>query len=282
MRAQNMFIFLLPSVWQDWKVFDRMRRMKTAFLGQGVWRLGTAIVCAAMFGLSSAWGFDVTAGEVLRYKVFWGPLNVGTAELSYVPQGEPFNQPGGYVLQARVKSETMLMDMDDLWRSVGRHGTHPFTPQRYEVVQRENDYTANKTMAFSGKKVSYTNHKDPKDTEKPITWNGKDRDPLSTVYAWRFAGQSALESSVSTSVIGLKRPFTLNKQAARKTTLTLRGKTLPVWQVDMVSTSRRAGKEPSQTRWTIWLQDDADLTPLQIVGQTKFGTFRAQLENTKR
>lgn len=250
--------------------------MKTAFLSRALWLTGTAYALTLGF-VTSAHAFDITRGEVLRYRVFWGFFEVGTAELDYTPQGAAFGKAGGYALQARVTSDTPLMDMDDLWRSVGTHAAKPFTPQRYEVVQRENTYTANKLMAFEGKKVTYTNHKDATDTAPALAWDRKTRDPLSTVYAWRQAGKPVLESVGETSVIGLKRPFTLQRNKAEHTTLQLRGQTVPVWKVDLTSITTKKGKE-RHSDWTIWLEDTDDLTPLQIVGVTKFGTFRAQLK----
>lgn len=246
--------------------------MKGRFLFVGLWLLGIVV------GAMPVHAIDLTVGEVLRYKVFWGPLTVGTAELSYVPQGAGFGQKGGYVVQARVKSDTTLMTMDDLWRTVGQHGGRVFTPQRYEVVQAENQYTSNKLMQFKGKKVSYTNFKDKADVEPSLVWNGKTRDPLSTVYAWRHGGVAVLGVSETAAVVGLKRTMRLERNAAVQEVLQVRGRDVPVWKVDMLATSARVGKKPAKSGWTVWLDQTENLVPVQIVGRTAFGTFRAQLE----
>jgi|GEM_PF-4238368 len=242
--------------------------MRRLILTLGLWLLGTMPALA----------FDTSTGEVLRYNVYWGPLEVGHAQLQYVPQGGGFGDPSGYTLTARVWDSTVFLDLDDTWRAVGSHAKGAmFKPIRYEAHQHENDYKADKVMAFDAHdgKVVYTNHIDAHDTAKPVAWDGKVRDVLSALYAWRTQGLDAIKAGGSVPVVGLKKEFTLVKTPGRQEAVTLRGQDVKVWRVDI--STRGSGKHEDAGVWTVRLRDDASLVPVQITADTKFGTFRAVL-----
>lgn len=242
--------------------------MKRMILALGLWLLGTAQVLA----------FDVDAGEVLRYNVYWGPLHVGHAQLEYVPQGA-FGASKGYVITARAWDSSSFINLDDTWRVTGKHGAKAaaFTPVRYEAKQKENSYVADKVVNFDPKRrtINYANLHDPSDKAEPLPWNKGMRDVLSALYAWRADGAEALEKPMENEVITVKKPFVLSKAPAKLETVTMRGESVDVWRVDI--TGKTPGKDDAET-WIVRLRNDATLAPVQITARTKFGNFRAVLE----
>lgn len=223
----------------------------------------------------SAQAFDMRESESLRYKVSWGPLNVGRAELDYVPQKS--SKGLEYALRAKVKDESALLDMDDLWQSKGVHGKNAFTPSLYEALQKENSYRADKRVTFDAKdgKILYLNRRDAHDVVEPRVWDGAMRDALSAIYAWRLVEIKELQKSAKVEVMGVKRPFTLMRAPARKEEVMMSNKKVTVWSVDL--TTAVDGKL-SKDNWTVMLRDDGKLTPVMVVARTKFGTFRATLK----
>jgi hypothetical protein len=235
-------------------------------MGKLIWILGLWLV-----GIAPAMALDMNTPEMLRYKVYWGFVRVGTAQLDYVPS------PNSYVLRALVKDTSSLIDMDDSWESRGSHtAAKPFTPSVYSIKQAENSYRADKTMTFDAKSktVVYANKIDPTDKAEPLPL-GEARDVLATVYAWRMSGLAAVQNPDETNMVSLKRFLTLKRGAGVKTSLTVGDKTYDVWRVQLttVKDTGKAGKDV----WTVYVTDDANLLPLQIIASTKFGTFKAIL-----
>lgn len=232
------------------------------FMVMGMW----------LVGIANALAFDIQAGEVLRYDVYWGPLPVGKAQLEYVPDGNH-----GYVLKGRAWDQSMLLDLDDTWQVAGVHTAKmPFVPVTFDALQKENDYRADKQLVFDAKKkrIAYTNRRDANDKVAPLAWDGTMRDVLSALYAWRVDGLDELERGGTLPVIAVKRPFELTKRAAKKEVVTIRGEEVPVWRVDIVA--KTPGKDDAQT-WIMRLRADETLAPVQAVVQTKFGSFKLVL-----
>lgn len=223
----------------------------------------------------SAHAFDMRRAEVLNYQVSWGPLSVGRAELMYMPEKSP--ESDGYSIRARVRDDSALLELDDVWQSRGHHQKTFFTPSTYEALQRENSYRADKLVSFDAKAkaVTYLNRRSEHDKIAPLAWDGAMRDPLSAVYAWRLDSVQEMRQPSTIEVMGVKRPFTLIKQAARRETFSYAGKKVDVWSVDL---NTSVDGKLSKDSWTIKLRDDGRLTPIVVVARTKFGTFRATLE----
>lgn len=242
--------------------------MIRAILILALWLLGTA---------GSAWAFDVGQHEVLRYTVQWGFLTAGKADIEYTP-GVEKNGLTPYVLEVRVQDSSILLDMQDSWRSEGHHSAaRPFVPDRYVVVQHENSYRADKVMTFDAvkKQVTYQNRLHDYDKADPVPWEGMMRDAMSAVYSWRLKGAEALGQADRVEVMGVKRPFTLVKGAAKKEQIVLKGKSVEVWSVPFAT---EVDGKASRDSWVVQLRDDAVLTPVRIVARNKFGTFRAVLK----
>lgn len=238
--------------------FGKMPTMKTWVWMIGLWLLGTAPVAA----------LDVAKPEMLNFRVYWGPLRVGDAQLSYAPQGKT------YSLTASMKDDSALIDLHDTWQSQGQHrGGKVFLPDSYHVVQAENDYRADKTMTFDRKagKVIYKNNRDASDVAEPLPLEGA-RDVLATVYAWRVAGMTELGQAARVPVVSLKKTMTLHRSAGVRESVRLDGRDVPAWRVDMRSETN--GK-PGKDSWSVYVSDSPEMVPLKIVAKTKFGTFRA-------
>lgn len=236
-----------------------------------IWITGLWLV-----GIGQAFAFDLNAPETLKYNVSWGPIRVGSAQLEYQPAAQ-----GAYTLTAAVKDDSSLIDLNDTWQSLGSHKAgQPFMPAIYSVKQAENSYRADKTMTFDTKSgmVSYLNRIDLGDAVQPFAFEGA-RDALATAYAWRMGGLPEVQKAAQVSIVTIKKLVVLQREAGVRETLALNGKDIPVWRVRM--TTVKDGKTAKDS-WTVYLSDDANLTPVQIVASTKFGTFRATLLNHGR
>lgn len=224
----------------------------------------------------------LTRGETLSYAVWWGPVQVGEATLTYTPQGLPGTATFGYVLDAQVWDTTPLITLRNAWRAQGLHSTKVrFSSRSYSALQQENDYRADKLVTFNPKtrKITYLNRRDATDTMPPLKWQpGKAsslRDAFSTVYAWRVGSAAALQKPATQQVMGLKRPFKLVRSAAVSSTITVRNQSVNAHLVTLALTNDDG--TPSRDLWRFWLSADAALTPLKIQAKNKFGTFTAIL-----
>ncbi|PZP39429.1 MAG: hypothetical protein DI585_04100 [Pseudomonas fluorescens] len=235
--------------------------MKTIIWSMGLWLLGIAPVAA----------LDLRTPETLAYSVYWGPVKMGAAQLTYTPE------KGRYTLRAEVKDNSSLIDLSDSWESRGVHTEKaPFRPEVYHVKQAENSYRADKTMTFdrAAKVVRYQNHIDATDEVEPLPLVDA-RDVLATVYTWRLRGDEEVMRGANVPMVSLKREITLKREAGVRETLKVGKRTLPVWKVQMRTIK---GTKPSKDTWTVYLTDDAAMVPVRIVAATKFGTFRAELD----
>lgn len=231
-----------------------------------VWSVGLWLV-----GIGPLAAMDITQPETLRYRLYWGPLTVGYAQLEYVPQGDR------YRVKAEVKDDSRLIDLHDVWQVEGQHtAKRAFVPEVYKVKQAENNYRADKAMVFDRKagQVVYTNYLDPSDTAEPLVL-GEARDVLSTVYAWRQASDAEIGKAERLPMVSLKREIVLTRTAGEKVRLNVAGKPVAAWKVTMRVIKN--GK-PSKDVWTVYVSDEVQRTPLEISAATKFGTFRAVLK----
>lgn len=241
--------------------------MLRVILAVGVCLLGT------LTGFNAV-AFDLNRPESLNYSVYWGPLKAGKATLDYAVAAG-----GGYSVTVRAKDGIVLLDFDDVWKVNGVHtAARAFVPEVYQAQQHENDYRADKVVTFNAdaRTISYTNRRDAHDKEPVLAWKDGMRDALSAVYAWRLGGVAEVKRGGTLEVMGLKRPFTLTKQAGVREMVVRGGKNMAVWRVDM--TTAVNGK-PSKDRWIVRLRDDATLVPVEIVAVNKFGSFKAVLQD---
>ena len=149
-----------------------------------------------------------TTAETLNYRVYWGFLRVGGAQISYVPTSNT------YVLRAKVDDSSSLIDMHDTWETQGVHtAARAFVPQVYHVVQAENSYKADKTMTFDAKAklVRYKNNRDATDVAEPLAL-GEARDALSTIFAWRMGGVDEVQKAAETQIVTMKKSVLLKRE----------------------------------------------------------------------
>lgn len=232
-----------------------------------IWIAGLWLV-----GISPVLALSLETPEALKYNVYWGFVRVGGAQLSYLP-----GAAGEYTLRAVVKDDSSLIDLHDVWESRGVHtAKRAFVPQLYSVKQAENSYRADKTMVFDAKakKVVFTNKLDAADKAEPLVLS-EARDVLATLYAWRLSGVTDIGHEVATPMVSLKTQLTLKRSKGEKTSIKVGNRDYAVWRVQL-QVLKDNGK-PSKDSWTVYVSQDADMKPVQIVASTKFGTFRASL-----
>ncbi len=231
-----------------------------------VWIMGLWLV-----GIGYAHAMDMKAAETLRYRLYWGPIAVGDAQLDYRVDGDC------YTIQAEVTDDSSLIDLHDVWESQGHHTkARVFVPDLYKVVQAENSYRADKTMVFDrkAKKVVYTNRRDASDKADDVPLSDA-RDVLSAVYAWRLENEADVSQAAQIPMISMKREVVLERKVGVKDRVQHGGKNIDVWRVEMrVIKNGKASKDV----WTVYVSDDVRRVPLKIVAKTKFGTFNAILK----
>lgn len=221
-----------------------------------VWLAGSALPAYAQ---TAGWFAN---GETLHYRVYWGPLSLGKATLAFSPSAK------GYHIEGRVKGSMVFFKMDDTWTASGKQTNGSLQPLEYRAIQAENDYRANKRLTFNSARHSmvYENLRGGEPSLTVPLPRGA-QDPFTALYDLRKQGVT--DQAVSRTVMGLKRPFTLNISAAKP--VERDGQEL--LRVDI--TKVEAGKQ--NDTWQIWLTDDAELTPVEIDAQLKVGSFRAVL-----
>lgn len=231
-----------------------------------VWIMGLWLV-----GIGHAMAMDVKSAETLRYRLYWGPMAVGDAQLDYRADGDR------YQIKAEVVDDSSLIDLHDVWQAEGRHTkARAFVPDVYKVVQAENSYRADKTMVFDRKagKVIYTNRRDAADKVDALPLSDA-RDVLSAVYAWRLVNEADVSKPAQIPMISMKREVVLERKVGVKDRVQIGGQKRDAWRVEMRVIKN--GK-PSKDIWTVFVSDDAHRVPLKIVAKTKFGTFNAILK----
>lgn len=221
-----------------------------------VWLAGSALPVHAA---PANW---FTNGESLNYRVYWGPLSLGKATLAFTPN------PKGYHIEGHVKGSMVFFKMDDTWTASGSQTNGRLQPLEYRAIQAENDYRANKRLTFNVAKrtMMYENLRGGEPSLTVPLPKGA-QDPFTALYDLRKQGVTT--KAVSRTVMGLKRPFTLNISAAQP--VKRDGQNL--LRVDI--TKVEPGKQNDS--WQIWLTDDEELTPVEIDAQLKVGSFRAVL-----
>lgn len=238
--------------------------MKRLFWALVVWHLGTA----------AAWAAPWWEGrERLDYAVAWSGLSVGKAQLTYAAGAK-----GAYGIDVGVKDDSIFMTLVDSWHV---RGGPDWTSQTWEAVQRENSYRAHKRLTFgkpAAGKVTFENLKSPAEPVEVVDVGVGARDVMSALYAWRAEGPAGLKVPRTRVVVAGKRPVDLTVSKGVPVPMALAGgQKVTAMRVEM-QVPRRKGK--GVDTWTVWVTDDAEMVPLKIEAQLKFGTFTATL--TKR
>lgn len=205
--------------------------------------------------------------EVLTYNVSWGPLYLGQAALAFTP-----GQFESYALEARVRDSSMMVDINDVWRTEGVWREGRWQPRLHHILQEENDYRADKTITFKGNKALYRNNRGGEPDLNVDLPDGA-RDALSTLYDLRAQGLVALQQPRTVQVMGVKKAFPLEIKPA---VLEKAQKGKPaLLRVDMYAHNPEKNR---MDRWRIWLTNDASLTPVRIEARLKIGTLLAVLK----
>jgi hypothetical protein len=239
--------------------------MQRLFIFALVWLAGSAPALA----MAADW---FTKGESLSYRVYWGPLSLGRANLA-------FNSTvGGYIAQATVKGSMVFFKMDDTWTATGKVGKSSLISQEYRAIQAENSYRANKRLTFDQKKhtMLYENlhdtHEAKLTVKLPEGGPTAAQDPFSALYDLRKNGLPT--QPLTREVMGLKRPFYLQIEVPQPQTVN--GEKLL-----KVTLHKTDPAKPGVETWHIWLTDNAELVPVEIDAQLKIGSFRAVLDDGK-
>lgn len=232
--------------------------MRKLFLFAGLW-LGC---------IPGAWAWQ-DSSEVLRYRLNWGPMNIGRAWMEYQPSAD-----GSYSIQVQVRDSSMWVKINNTWRA---EGTRPgWRSKLYTAKQQENDYRADKRVTFSPGKAVYQNLIGSEPDVTVALPSASTRDIMSSVYALRAQGLEALKKPQTMQVMGLKKVFPLDVKAAVKEPATRNAPA--VWRVDMLAHGGSVNK-PRTDSWTVWLSDTPALVPVKIQAKVKLGTFTALLQH---
>ena len=231
--------------------------MRRLFILTLVWLMGS--------GFTPTFAADwFSKGETLDYKVYWGPLRLGKATLKFS------STAGSYNAEALVKGRMPFFSIEDTWSANGTVAKNGLESREYRAIQAENDYRANKRLTFNQKArtMLYENLHDTSEPKITVKLPQGSNDPFSTLYDLRKNGLP--KEKWSHEVMGLKRPFTLTVEPPVAEEMNDK-------KLLKVTLHKTDPAKPGVETWHIWLTDDAELVPVQIVAELKVGSFRAVL-----
>ena len=217
-----------------------------------------------------------TTPERLTYRVTWWGIEAGQAELFHQPQ------KGGYTLVARAwttDGAANLFSMRDRLRAEGAHRPALFLPTQFSVRLNENDYRADKTLAYdrAAKKATYRNHREPATASKAFDIDPLTRDLYSALYFLRAHIKNPQPGDVYTLPIqDLDRPMTLHLKVLERAEMeTFVGK-VKALHVQPVLDGKKEGRQKDRVH--IWVTDDDRRLPVKIQVRLALGSFTATLQ----
>lgn len=224
-----------------------------------------------------AWGVVPLAlaweeGEALYYRISWGWLTAGAAELRFENMAEE-----KYRITARAWTTGGPATLKERLQSVGVVTAEGLQPEHYVQQQIENSYRAHKTLDFmpaegTEKQVFYDSKLDaaaPYGYAVPVGA----QDMLTALYHLRKLGGTGVAGTYDLDVVTLGdiKPMTVTVSEPKL----LRVRTLR--EDKFVVREVRPYVADSKQDWVIYVTDDADLRPIQIELRSGFGTFKARL-----
>jgi len=217
---------------------------------------------------------DVLALERLHYKVKFGFLTAGRAEIT-------FNQPtpNTYENIALAWTDTSLFNLRE---RIVVEGTD-FKPSVFNMQQIENDYKAHKTLRLVGENGLYQKRGNPEET---FFAHGAERDYLSALFKLRktYSEELKVGKTLVENVVGLNGAYRMELKVLKKRELyTPALGTQTVWEIQPILVSL-APKSGLNKNWRIYITADERRLPVRITAKLRFGSFNALLtkfENTE-
>lgn len=213
---------------------------------------------------------DILALERLHYKVKFGFLTAGRAEITFNAQ-----DTGDYDIKALAWTDTSLFDLKERLLVTGKTG---FKPSVFTMQQIENDYRALKTLRLEGENGVYQKNGNPKEI---FARHGAERDYLSALFNLRSlkntdkfkAGQVIVEN-----VVGLNTAYRMELKVVKKRELYTAGLgNQLVWELRPVFV-KLAPKQGINKDWRLYITADERRIPVRITAKLKFGSFNAWLD----
>ncbi|MDD9912790.1 MAG: DUF3108 domain-containing protein [Alphaproteobacteria bacterium] len=244
--------------------------------------LGLA-VALVLYAPGAAWAYNwQTDGERLHYKVSYGFLNIGEAELLYEPKNLVTAQEAGegYHVVARAWTETALFKLLERLSVTGGHTPEgKFLPAVYQQMQIENDFKANKEVTFNHvtNTASYKNHQNAIPAEE-FNVLPQARDMISALYYLRYHVEDVDGQIQDLPVVSLHRKYTMKIKIGETKSIKNRdGKKIFLREIKplLITQDEEAKIKDS---WRIWITADERRLPVKIELKSKFGTFRANLQ----
>lgn len=224
--------------------------------------------------------------EVLNFRVYFGAIYAGKLWFT-ANTGEG----SGYSIAATLEDALPWVTFNDKLLATGTLNKGRYVTQQYDLKLRENDYRADKVIAFDRKKntATYTNRLDPKDPKVVLEAGPNVSDVLSTLWTLRQEPVANFSKPRKMQVLGLKSLIDLTVQAKGFETVTVKGK----HAVDGIDGTKQKlmridlnvvdPKEPSKVDlWQIWVKPAAVpgemMVPVVFATKTKLGRFWAYLQ----
>ncbi len=215
------------------------------------------------------------AGERLYYIVKWGWLKAGEAELLWQPATDDTPQ----TITARVWTSVPFFSLRE--RLSSQSGAD-FQSIFYEQHQQENDYRAYKTVKFDheNQQATYQNHLGrlpPQVFDIPPD----SHDMMAALYKLRHS-LGTLTNIPDMHVVALDKAYHMASTASEPYTMrTASDQKIKVVDIQPALRYWEDGK-PVGEKWQNWVMtvtDDTRRLPVKITYASKFGTFKAILQD---
>ena len=220
--------------------------------------------CVAIWSVAAAagaWANDwYQEGERVAYDIRWLALKAGEAELMFAPD----HDNNTYTVVGRAWTSGTLNSFVRIYDRLRVEGTLPdFLPKNYHLQLNENDYKANKRVAYNH--VSQTAvYENIQGKEKPRTYDIDEqaRDMLSSLlYLRKTVDEVDIGKTYTLPVFELDKGATMELEVQTVDTIKIplgKMKALRIHPVLKQEVQKPKGK------WHIWVTNDERFIPVQI------------------
>lgn len=238
-----------------------------------------ALILIFIFGFSFAQLNNIKSGEVLHYRIHYGPLTAGTATLTTLRtnyQGTPHLYVRG--VGRSTGAVRAFFKVDDLYESF--INTQTGLPSYYVRNVKEGGYSQHLQAAFNQKDQTLilTDKKNPSKGSKKINTVKDLQDMLSAFYYLRSLGPSELRPGrihkLNVWIDDEMFPFQLRIDGTEN--IKTKFGTVNALKITPMVMSGRVFKAKEGV--TMWVTNDKNLVPVAIRAELAVGSLRADLD----